>query len=931
MRLLVPHALLLLLPLLWAVWRTGRLPGPPMWLRLCLVLLVVLALSQPELSLRSAGSDVVVVVDRSKSMPPGSEARAEELIRLLESQRRPGDRIGVVAFGREAKVEAALSERSSFGGFMRALDAEASDVASALDSAGELLLPERSGRVVLISDGRATGVDARAAARRLAARGVAVDHRWLGREGSGLDAAVVSLDVPAAVSSKEPFQFTATVFSSQAAKATVSLTRNGKPLVKGPYELRAGENLLTFRDLVEEPGLVSYLANVEVEGDGVVENDVGRAVLRVEGPPRVLLVTESPGGTLAKTLAEAGVSLEVRAPFAVSMDALDGVGAVVLENVEAGGLSESGLNVLSQYVKEAGGGLVMTGGRKSFGEGGFRKSPVEDLLPVSLEVREEQRKAAVALSIIMDCSCSMGATVPDGRTKMELAAEGVVGALELLNENDEASVAMVDTEPHEIFGLKPVSSGLPLDKVARGFSGGGGIFVGVGLRTARDEVLKSTKATRHVLLFSDAADSEEPDDYLRTLAKLKEEDVTVSVIGLGRRSDPDARLLEEIAHQGGGRIYFAEDAMSLPRIFSQETIAVARATFVDTPAAVRVGPDLGLLGRLSPGGLSSVGGYNLTYLRPRASVGLRLGDDNEAPLLSLWPRGAGKVVAYTGEVDGQFTGAMRGWGGYRSLLEQMVRWTMPPKFDRADLVPRVRRSGNDLHVTVDFDPRTAPPEGAATLLILSGDARAAPIELPMRWEDEDRLGAHFSLPGSGTYHPVAKLGGQVVRAPPVTLPYAPEFEPGSAAEGKLLLGELSKLSGGVERLSMAGVFAETAESTAAVPLSPFLVVLSLAALVAEVVVRRVFAGRKRRAPRSSSRDSSLERAGPPGGLPAAGPLAPSRVEAHLSTSAGLPQRAVRAEPPPADPGAQPPTAEPKKDVRSALELAAERARRRLRR
>jgi hypothetical protein len=197
----------------------------------------------------------------------------------------------------------------------------------------------------------------------------------------------------------------------------------------------------------------------------------------------------------------------------------------------------------------------------------------------------------------------MGVQIPDGRTKMELAAEGVVGALTLLNDEDQVSVHMVDTEVHEIFPMSPVEQGLPLDEVSRGFSGGGGIFVGEALREGREQILRTDKPTRHVLLFSDAADSEEADDYLKTLAQLQREKVTVSVIGLGTEKDPDAALLKEIAARGGGRIYFAEDATSLPRIFSQETLAVARATFVDQPASLEAAPDLPLLGRLPALGL----------------------------------------------------------------------------------------------------------------------------------------------------------------------------------------------------------------------------------------------------------------------------------------------------------------------------------------
>lgn len=899
-----PQALLLLLPLGLFLFFTARIPGPPMVLRAALLLLLTVALARPEFRLRSAGSDVVVVVDRSRSMPPRAESSAEELIRLLEPQRRPGDRLGVISFGREPRVDLPLTADGRFGGFTSAVDGEASNVSAALDAAGELIPSDRAGRVLLLSDGRATGLDARAAARRLTARGIPVDVRFLGREEVARDVAVTSLAVPPAVAAREPFLLTATVKATSAAKSSLTLLRNGKPIARVERELPEGATVVTFRDLIEAPGLGAYELRATTDGDGVTENDIGRAVVRVEGPPRVLVVTDKPAGTLARTLRESNLAVEVMAPGPLSMAQLEGVGAVVLEDVEAGRLSENGLHVLAQFVKEAGGGLVMTGGKHSFGEGGYRKSPVEELLPVSLEMREEQRKAAIAMSIIMDCSCSMGVRVPDGRTKMELAAEGVVGALQLLNPRDEASVAMVDTEVHQIFPMSPVAGGLPLDKVARGFSGGGGIYVGVGLREAKKQVLSSEKETRHVLLFSDANDSEEPDDYLKTISNLVGENVTISVIGMGTRGDSDAKLLEEIAHRGNGRIYFAEDVTSLPRIFSQETIAVARSTFVEEATATGVGPDLAQLGKLPTSDTPRIGGYNLTYLKPQASIGVRTSDGNTAPVAAFWPRGAGRVAALTAEADGSFTGELRTWAGQRALLAQLVRWTMPPLSVQVDAVARAQLTGNDLHVTLDFDPSAPPPTGTPTLVLLSGEAKVKPVELPMRWEDEDRVGAHFVVPGSGTWHPVVKLGDRLFRAPPVTLPWAPEFEPAPVSEGKALLSSVAKAGGGVERLAMAGLFKDAVESEAAIPLAPALLALCVVLLVAEVFTRRFLSGpRLRRTVKPVVAPvATVTQTAPV----AAKPSAPVSVEAPKP-----------AEPPPAAPG-----------VKDALSAARERARRR---
>jgi len=112
----------------------------------------------------------------------------------------------------------------------------------------------------------------------------------------------------------------------------------------------------------------------------------------------------------------------------------------------------------------------------------------------------------------------------------------------------------------------------------------------------------------------------------------------------------------------------------------------------------------------------------------------------------------------------------------------------------------------------------------------------------MRWEDEDRQGAHFVLPGTGTWHPVVKLGDRVFRAPPVTLPWVPEFEPAPPKEGRAALIAVAKAGSGVERLAMTGLFAEGEQSFARVPLAPFLVSLAVLLLVAEVFVRRFLSG-----------------------------------------------------------------------------------------
>ena len=93
---LVPAFLLLLLPAGWLIW---RFPGPSRAsdiMRSCAAFTLILVLAQPYLNLADDGRSLIVLVDRSLSMPDETESQALDTIRLVEDARLKGDRIGVI-------------------------------------------------------------------------------------------------------------------------------------------------------------------------------------------------------------------------------------------------------------------------------------------------------------------------------------------------------------------------------------------------------------------------------------------------------------------------------------------------------------------------------------------------------------------------------------------------------------------------------------------------------------------------------------------------------------------------------------------------------------------------------------------------------------------------------------------------------------------
>jgi len=69
-------------------------------------------------------------------------------------------------------------------------------------------------------------------------------------------------------------------------------------------------------------------------------------------------------------------------------------------------------------VEETGSGLAMTGGQKSYGPGGYFKSPLERVMPVSMELRREHRKLSVAVVVALDRSAAWRCRRAAGERKL---------------------------------------------------------------------------------------------------------------------------------------------------------------------------------------------------------------------------------------------------------------------------------------------------------------------------------------------------------------------------------------------------------------------------------------------------------------------------------------------------------------------------------
>lgn len=846
-RFIWPGAWVLLIPAAALLWRLARGWGrATAVLRVVVVVLLIAVLAGVQLRLGGQGTDVLILVDRSASMTAEDQKECRELIGTIAAQRGAGDRVGVVAFGQKAHSEWTLSESGEYGGPTSDVGADGSNLAGGLDMAFALVNRDRPTRIIVLGDGESTGPSPLPAARRAAAGGVPIDYRLFEHPDTG-DVSIASMELPAKVDQNEQFQFSALVHSDRATKINYTLTRPGSEPIRGERTVRAGVNRLIFRDTLNTRGVVGYELTIDGPKGDQPGNNTARGVLHVQAPPAILLVNNSgQADNVARALGAGEMKVDVAAveKADLSLERLAGYRGVILENVSANDVGSPAMRALASFVKDLGGGLMMTGGQRSFGAGGYYLSDLEPVLPVTMELRKEHRKLTVALAIVMDRSGSMGMPVDGGKTKMDLANLAAAEAVKLLSDQDSVAVIPVDSSAHVSVPLTSASKRDEIvTKIKRIESMGGGIFVYVGLAAGGEQLEKAGQATRHMILFADTQDSEEPGRYKELLERFEKMGITVSVIGLGKNTpDSDGKLLEDIAKRGHGQIFFTEDAKDLPRLFSQDTMSVARNTFIPDPVGTKTLTGLRMLGDYGGPAMGRIGGYNLAYLRPRATMGVRTEDEYAAPVVGLWQYGLGRALAATFEADGKHTGDLVTWPGYAEFFVTAGRWLLGAGEPDGMLV-RMDRRGSTGIVRLEVDPERVGAESIAPVahVVTPGDTARRTIELPLRWISDSVAEAAFDLDQTGSFQAVIDAGGgRVLKSGALCLPYSPEFAPRlDEPDGREVLDSVATISGGQSRLSMAELFTPTGRQRRWATLSPILLLAALLLALTEIAGRRL--------------------------------------------------------------------------------------------
>ena len=684
-------------------------------IRLALVGALVFAVAGARLALPSDRLSVVFLVDASASMVDSSRQALLDFARASVREMPEADTAGVVVFGGNALVDRLPSQSDELNDPASIPVVGASDIGAAVRLATAIFPAGTQQRLVLLSDGNDTAGGAEQAILAAADRGVRLDVVQPATDTYG-EVLLDGLDAPTGARVGETIQLTARVRSTVATTATLRLLADGQTVATRDLTLKAGSQSVEFSVKADAAGFHVFRAVIEPKTDHFAQNNAADAYVLVSGEPQVLLATDDPAHavTLRDALQAARQQVTVVPAGGVpsSLATLAGYDAVVLDDVPAAALGDAAMASLQVYVRDLGKGLVMIGGKQSYGAGGYLNSPIEETMPVYMTVRDKQRSPDVALVAVVDKSGSMAdchctgdnrdnATGGSrGFEKVDVAKEAILRAADALAPSDQLGVVTFDGGAHWAVHTAPID--LDSLQAGLGFAADGTTNIYAGLKAAYDDLVQNPAKLRHIILITDGWSQSGAYDAL--LADMKAAGITLSTIGTGGGS---AHILKSLAEESGGRYYDAADATKIPDIFLKETIRTAGEKIVEERFQPVPSQPSEILRGLDAGRLPALLGYNATTAKGTASVALLTGRDD--PLLAQWQYGLGRAVAWTSDARAQWATEWIGTDAYGTALAQMVGWTLPPQDAQGIDVQFSPGRDGELNVNVtSFDDDGAP-------------------------------------------------------------------------------------------------------------------------------------------------------------------------------------------------------------------------------
>jgi uncharacterized protein YegL len=366
-------------------------------------------------------------------------------------------------------------------------------------------------------------------------------------------------------------------------------------------------------------------AEIIAEDDEFPENNIFYRSVHVVPRPEVMLVSNE-DSPLSQVM-ERSYSVHVLSSPAEASN----YKAVILDDISAAGLSFSDSLILSDYVIN-GGGLVVVGGPNAYSD--YSELPLfEQLIPVKYG-GVPPKAARTAVVLIIDISGSTGdlsGTEPKLGVEKGLALQ----VIEDMSGRDYIGVIAFNNALHTIVPFAQYADRSNAQEAIRRLRYGGTTHLSPALAAAHD-ILRNFEGGRNVIVISDGA-VKDGDSSLKAARSMWDDGITIYSIGVG--GDTDTEFMTQLAETGGGGYLRRDSAHGIKVLFGEKEsqnrgdgyplLIINSAHFITKDSALN----------------ATVYGYNNVHAKQNAQALVMTGNGN--PVVTSWRAGLGRVVAIT--------------------------------------------------------------------------------------------------------------------------------------------------------------------------------------------------------------------------------------------------------------------------------------------
>lgn len=719
-----PWFLLLLaaLPLLWifsfrSISGLGRVRRFfALGLRSLVFVLLVFCLAEMQLRHTSERVTVIYVLDQSESIPREKRAAmVQYVVKDVVEHRNAarGDRAGVIVFGREAAIEVppyddSLPIQQGRLESMMQVRTDATNLESALKLAQASFSEDSAKRIVVVTDGNETLGDSQGVARQLAESGIGIDVVPV-ELASRAEVAVEKISLPSDVRKGQPVQVNVVLNNMTERTAeddghvrgkVVVIRKRGKReevLIEQDMTLEPGKKVLTFEHTIDQSDFYTYEARFLPEDrldDSMPQNNLASAFAHVRGEGSVLLIEdwESPGefDYLVERLRANNIEVELVASNALftSLAELQRFDCVILGNVprasgagagDVSSFSDQQIEMLVRNSQQMGCGLLMIGGPRAFGAGGWSNTDLEKAMPVDFNIKDAKVVPVGALVMMMHAS-----ELAQGNYWQKVVARE---ALKALGPQDYCGLihwvgndqwmwgnGLLPVGPNRNQMLARLNRMAPgdmpqFDPAMRKSLAGFNALQGQGANVA----------IKHMIVISDGDPS--PANPA-TVTAIIQAGIKITTVAIGTHGPAGSAPLRQLAAQTGGKYYEVTDPKALPRIYQREARRIAQPLIKDHPGMIPITYPHEVLEGIE--GFPAFDGYVMTTLKDNALVDVGMlapvpaEHPENATLMASWTYGVGRTGVLTTDAGKRWANTWTSWEGYDKFFTQLVRFMMRP-------------------------------------------------------------------------------------------------------------------------------------------------------------------------------------------------------------------------------------------------------------